>query len=131
MVPEDEEKIAFIANWAIYCYKVKPFGLKNARGTYQRLVNKIFAGHFERNMEAYVDDMLVKSKTISQHIADLEETFSTLKEHGMRLNPTKCAFGVNSGKFLGFIISQRGIEANPKKIRAILELSPPRTIKEV
>ena len=82
-----------------------PFGLKNAEATYQRLVNKIFVSQLERNMEAYVDDMLVKSKTISQHIADLEETFFTLREHGMRLNLTKCAFKVNSGKFLGFIIS--------------------------
>ena len=116
MAEEDEEKTAFVANRAIYCYKVMPFGLKNAGATYQRLVNKIFAKQLGRNMEAYVDDMLVKSRTISQHIIDLEETFSTLRAHGMRLNPTKCAFGVSSGKFLGFIISQRGIEANPEKI---------------
>ena len=116
MAEEDEEKTAFVTNRAIYCYKVMPFGLKNAGATYQRLINKIFAKQLGRNMEAYVDDMLVKSRTISQHIIDLEETFSTLRAHGMRLNPTKCAFGVSSGKFLGFIISQRGIEANPEKI---------------
>ena len=82
-------------------------------------------------MEAYVDDMLVRSRTISQHITNLEETFSTLREHEMRLNLAKCDFEVNSEKFLGFIISLRGIEANPEKIRAILKLSPPKTIKKV
>ena len=82
-------------------------------------------------MEAYVDGMLVKSKNVSQHIVDLEETFSTLKRHGMRLNPTKCAFGVASKNFLGFIISHRGIEANPEKIRAVLDLFPPQIVKEV
>ena len=82
MAEKDEEKTTFIANWAIYCYKVMPFSLKNARATYQRLVNKIFSGQLRRNMEAYVDDMLVKSKTIPQHISNLEETFLTLRaEH--------------------------------------------------
>ena len=76
-----------------------------------------------------MDDMLVKRKCISQYIADLEETFSTLRRHGMRLNLTKCAFGVTSKKFLGFIISHRGIEANPEKIQAMLDLPPPHNIK--
>ena len=131
MVEEDEEKTIFIANRGIFYYKVMLFGLKNARVTYQRLVNRIFVDQLGRNMEVYVDDMLVKSKTMSQHIADLKETFFTLRKHGMRLNPTKCAFGVNLRKFLRFIISHREIEANLEKIRAILELSPLKTIKEV
>ena len=82
-------------------------------------------------MEAYIDDMMVKSMSMTQHVADLQETFAILREHNMRLTPTKCAFGVSSGSFLGFVISQRGIEANPKKIWTILELSPPRTTTEV
>ena len=82
-----------------------PFGLKNIGATYQRLVNKVFADQIERNMEAYIDDILVKSKSMSQHIVDLEETFSTLRKQGMRLNPAKCVFGVTSRKFLSFIVS--------------------------
>ena len=78
-------------------------------------------------MEAYIDDMMVKSLSMAQHVVDLQETFATLREHNMRLNPTKCAFGVTLDKFLGFNISQKGIKANLEKIRAILELSPPQT----
>ena len=80
-------------------------------------------------MEVYVDNMLVKSKEGEDHLDDLKETFNTLKQYSMKLNPSKCAFGVSSGKFLGFVVSQRGIEANPEKVRAILEMSSPNTIK--
>ncbi|XP_038973062.1 uncharacterized protein LOC103706605 [Phoenix dactylifera] len=82
-------------------------------------------------MEVYVDDMLVKSKMAQDHVADLSETFSVLRRYRMKLNPANCAFGVTSGKFLGFVITQRGIEANPEKIRALQEITPPRTVKEV
>ena len=82
-------------------------------------------------MEVYVDDMLVKSKEEEDHVDDLKETFNTLKQYSMKLNPSKCAFGVLSGKFLSFMVSQRGIEANPEKVRAILEMSSPKTIKEM
>ena len=82
-------------------------------------------------MEVYVDDMLVKSKEEEDHLDDFKETINTLKQYSMKLNPSKCAFGVSSGKFLGFMVSRRGIEANPKKVRAILEMSSPKTIKEV
>ncbi|KAM1120872.1 hypothetical protein ACFX19_002665 [Malus domestica] len=82
-------------------------------------------------MEVYVDDMLVKSKHADQHITNLSETFTILKRYRMRLNPNKCAFGVGSGKFLGFMISQRGIEANPKKIKAILDMKEPVTSKDI
>ena len=112
---EDEEKTAFITDRGTYCYKVMPFGLKNVGATYQRLVKKVFAEQLGRNMEAYVDDMLVKSKTMLQHIVDLRKTFATLRKYGMRPNPTKCAFDISSEKFLGFIVSHRGIKANPKK----------------
>ena len=82
-------------------------------------------------MEVYVDDMLVKSKSSRNHVADLEETFDALRKYRMKLNPTKCAFGVTSGKFLGFMVSGCGIEANPEKIRAIQEMTAPKSIKEV
>ena len=116
MAKKDEEKTAFIIDRGTYCYKVIPFGLKNARATYQRMVNKVFAKQFGRNMEAYIDDIMVKSMSMAQHVVDLQETFATLYEHNMWLNPTKCTFEVTSDKFLNFIISQRGIEANPEKI---------------
>ena len=108
-----------------------PFGLKNAGATYQRLVNQMFKKQIGRNVKVYVDDMLVKSKKEEDHLDDLRETFNTLRQYNMKLNPSKCAFGVSSGKFLRFIVSQRGIEANPKKDMAILEMSSPRTTKEM
>ena len=107
------------------------FKLKNARATYQRLVNKMFSKQIKRNIEVYVDDMLVKSKEESAHLDDLEETFTTLKQYQMKLNPNKCTFKVVFGKSLGFMMSQRGIEANLEKVRAILEMTSPRTVKEV
>ena len=131
MAEEDQEKTAFITSQGLYCYKVMPFGLKNAGATYQRLVNKMFSQQIGRNIEVYVDDMLVKSKEELAHLDDLKETFATLKAHQMRSNPNKCVFGVASGKFLGFMVSQRGIEANPEKVRAIIDMTSPKTVKEV
>ena len=131
MAPEDEEKTAFITDRGTYCYKVMPFGLKNVEATYHRMVNKVFANQIGRNMEAYIDDMMVKSMSMADHVNDLRETFITLQKHRMKLNPSKCTFGVSSNKFLGFIISQRGIEANLEKIHIVLDLSPPRTTFEV
>jgi hypothetical protein len=83
------------------------------------------------NEEVYVDDMLVKSIQATEHITDLEETFHTLRKHQMKLNPTKCAFGVSLRKFLGFLVSHRGIEANPEKVKAVLERQPPRTTNTI
>ena len=108
-----------------------PFGLKNAGATYQRLVNKMFSKQIGRNMEVYVDDILVKSKEELTHLDDLNETFATLRQYQMKLNPSKCAFGVASRKFFGFMVSQRGIEANSEKVQAILDITSPRTVKEV
>ena len=131
MAEEDQEKTAFITSQGLYCYQVMPFGLKTTGATYQRLVNQMFEKQIGRNVEVYVDDMLVKSKEEEDHLDDLRETFNTLKQYSMKLNPSKCSFGVSSGKFLGFTVSQRGIEANPEKVKAILEMSSPRTVKEV
>ena len=105
MVEEDQEKTAFITSQGLYCYNVMPFRLKNAGATYQRLVNKMFSNQIGRNMEMYIDDMLVKSKEELTHLNDLRETFATLRQYQMKLNPSKCAFGVTSGKFLGFMVS--------------------------
>ena len=131
MAEEDQEKTAFVTSQGLYYYRVMPFGLKSAGATYQRLVNQMFKKQIGKNVEVYVDDMLVKSREEENHLDDLRKTFNTLKQYNMKLNPSKCAFGVSSGKFLGFIVSQRGIEANPEKVRAILEMSLPRTTKEV
>ncbi|KAI5353741.1 hypothetical protein L3X38_006635 [Prunus dulcis] len=131
MHPEDQAHTSFITDRGLYCYKVMPFGLKNAGATYQRLVNHLFAPLIGSTMEVYVDDMLVKSRTADQHIPNLSAMFTILKQYKMRLNPTKCAFGVASGKFLGFMISQRGIEANPEKIQAILDMTIPKTVKDI
>ena len=108
-----------------------PFGLKNAGATYQRLVNKMFNKQIGRNMKVYVDDMLIKSKEELAHLDNLRETFATFKLYQMKLNPSKCVFGVVSGKFLGFMVSQRGIEANPGKVQAIINMASPKTVKEV
>ena len=91
----------------------------------------MFRPQIGRNVEVYVDDMLVKSLDEGRHLDNLHETFNTLRQYNMKLNPSKCAFGVASGKFLGFMVSHRGIEANPKKIKAILDMKPPQNIKEV
>ncbi|XP_071920768.1 uncharacterized protein [Coffea arabica] len=128
---EDQEKTAFITEYGTYCYTTMPFGLKNAGATYQRLVNKLFKNQIGRNMEVYVDDMLVKSRTQDQFIKDLREIFDVLRSSRMRLNPKKCTFGVRSGKFLGYMISKDGVRANPDKVKAIMDMAPPRNVKEV
>ncbi|CAL2236046.1 unnamed protein product [Prunus armeniaca] len=124
MHPEDQAHTSFITDRGLYYYKVMPFGLKNAGATYQCLVNSIFA-------PLIGNTILVKSRTTDQHIPNLSAMFTILKQYKMRLNPTKCAFGVTSGKFLGFMISQRGIEANPEKNKAILDMETPKTIKDI
>ena len=93
-----------------------PFGLKNAGATYQRLMNKMFTHQIGRNVQVYVDDMLVKSLCENNHLDDFQETFDTLRSYNMKLNPSKCVFGVTAGKFLGFTVSQRGIEVNLEKV---------------
>ena len=105
MAEEDQKKTTFIMSQGLYCYKVMPFGSKNARATYQRLVNKMFNKPIGKNMEVYVDDILVKGKEELAHLDDLRETFVTLKQYLMKLNLGKCVFSVASGKFLGFMVS--------------------------
>nr|GFA41641.1 reverse transcriptase domain-containing protein [Tanacetum cinerariifolium] len=102
MAKEDEEKTTFITNQRIFCYSKMPFGLKNAGATYQRLVDKEFQKQIGRNLEVYVDDLVIKSRTEHEIIRDIEETFKTLGEINIKLNPKKCAFGIEEGMFLGY-----------------------------
>ncbi|GKV28094.1 hypothetical protein SLEP1_g37185 [Rubroshorea leprosula] len=131
MALEDEKKTAFYAGDEIYCYVMMPFGLKNAGATYQKMVTIVFHAQIGKNLEVYVDDIVVKSLKAEDHLADLDETFNNLRKNRMWLNPAKCIFGVESGKFLGFMVSRRGIEVNPEKIRAIAEMEPPKSVKDI
>ena len=131
MDEDDQEKTSFVTSQGLYYYKVIPFGRKNAGATYQRLVNHMFSQQIGRNVEVYVDDMLVKSNDEANHLDDLKETLSTLCKYNMKLNPIKGVFAIVSGNFLGFMVSQRGIEANLDKVKAIIEIKSPKTVKEV
>ena len=108
-----------------------PFGLKNAGSTYQRMMTKMFEPQLGKNVEVYIDDMVVKSKLVFEHLADLTSIFEILREHKLHLNVSKCSFGVGSGNFLGYMVTHRGIEVNPDQIKAINSLQPPRNPKEV
>ncbi|XP_065615914.1 uncharacterized protein LOC136061713 [Quercus suber] len=108
-----------------------PFGLKNAGSTYQRMMTKMFESQLGKSIEVYIDDIVVKSRVISEHVKDLDNVFETLRRHKLRLNTSKCSFGVGSGKFLGYMVIHRGIEVNPDQIKAIQNLQPPRNPKEV
>jgi hypothetical protein len=107
------------------------FGLKNAGATYQRAIKACFERQLNKNVEAYVDGVVVKTRNSEMLIADLEETFASLRDYCWKLHPNKCVFGVLSGKLLGFIISHRGIEANPEKISAITSMKAPMCNKDV
>ncbi|KAL0293355.1 UNVERIFIED_CONTAM: Retrovirus-related Pol polyprotein from transposon [Sesamum radiatum] len=128
---EDRKKVSFNTSEATFCYVAMPFGLKNTGATNQRLVDKIFRPQIGRNVEVYVDDMLVKSKMAEEHVKDLEETFSVLRKYKLKVNPAKCAFGVQGGRFLGLMVTQRGIEANPLKIKAIIDMKAPTCFNKV
>ncbi|KAL4581685.1 hypothetical protein LXL04_006212 [Taraxacum kok-saghyz] len=108
-----------------------PFGLKNAGATYQRLVNKMFKDKLGDTMEVYIDDMVVKSKKVEDHLRDLEDAFRILDEYNMKLNPAKCHFGVKAGKFLGYMVTKRGIEASPEQIKAVINLKAPTSVKDI
>lgn len=118
----DSEKTTFITEKGTYCYRVMPFGLKNVEATYQRMVNKVFKDLLGEVMEAYVDDMIVKGKQGESHALQLEKVLAVFQENNMRLNPGKCAFGVKSEKFLGYMITHKAIETNPEKVRAIIDM---------
>ncbi|RVW87897.1 Retrovirus-related Pol polyprotein from transposon 17.6 [Vitis vinifera] len=132
MAPEDMEKTAFITEWGTYCYRVMPFGLKNAGATYQRAATTLFHDMMHRDVEVYVDDMIVKSRGRADHLDALERFFERIRKFRLRLNPKKCTFGVTSGKLLAWAYSsERGIEVDPDKIKAILDMPVPKTEKEI
>jgi ribonuclease HI len=131
MKESDQLATSFITPFGMYCYITMPFGLRNAGATYQRCMNHVFGEHIGRTVEAYVDDIMVKTRKASDLLSDLETTFKCLKAKGVKLNPEKCVFGVPRGMLLGFIVSERGIEANPEKIAAITNMGPIKDLKGV
>ncbi|PKA53003.1 RNA-directed DNA polymerase like [Apostasia shenzhenica] len=131
MAKEDEEKTAFITDFGTCCYNIMPFGLKNVGATYEHMIDAVFKDQRGRNLEAYVDDVIVKSKNLEGHLDDLRETLDTLRRVNLKLNPAWCTFGAASEKFLGYLVSARGIEANPDKISAIVSMPAPKMAKEI
>ena len=131
MAPEDMEKTTFVTLWGSFCYKVMSFGLKNVGATYQRTMVALFHDMMHKEIEVYVDDMIAESRTEGEQLVNLRKLFERLRKNQLRLNPAKCTFGVKSGKLLGFIVSQKGIEVDPDKVKAILEIPEPLTEKQV
>ena len=131
MAPEDVENTTFVTLWGTCCYKVMAFGLNNAGATYQRAMVALLHDMLHKDIEVHVEDMFAKSRTEDEHLVNLCKLFGRLWKYQLKLNPTKCTFGVKSGKMLGFIVSQKGIEIDPEKVKAILEMPEPRTEKQV
>uniref|UniRef100_A0A2N9GSW4 Uncharacterized protein n=1 Tax=Fagus sylvatica TaxID=28930 RepID=A0A2N9GSW4_FAGSY len=131
MTLSDQEKTTFINPKGIYCYRVMPFGLKNAGATYQRMVTGMFGHLIGKTVEVYIDDILIKSVRKANHIEDLREVLRVLRSNKLRLNASKCIFGVSSSKFLGHMVSYNGVEANSDQISALLNLEPPKDAKQV
>ena len=126
-----EIKTAFITPFGCFCYITMPFGLKNAGATFMRMIQKCLLEQIGINVEAYMDDIVVKSRKGSDLLADLRQTFNNLRKYDIKLNPTKCTFGVPSGKLLGFLVSERGIDINPEKVGAITRMQRPERVHDV
>ena len=122
---DDQEKTAFVTFNGNYHYKMMPFGLKNAESTYQRMMMRMFELQLSKSIKVYIDDMVVKSKVVSEHVVDLGNIFEILRKHKLRLNASKCSVGVGPSKFLGYMVTHRGIEVNLDQIKAINSLQPP------
>jgi hypothetical protein len=131
MKESDQLATSFITPFGMYYYITMPFGLRNAGATYQRCMNHVFGEHISRTVEAYVDDIVVKTRKASDLLSDLETTFKCLRAKGVKLNPEKCVFGVPRGMLLGFIVSERGIEANLEKLAVITNMGPMKDLKGV
>ena len=127
----DQEKLTFITPHGLYCYNVMSFRLKKTGVTYQRLMKKIFKPLIGRTMEVYIDNIVVKSKTCMEHMQHLEEVFTLMWKYNMKFKPLKSAFGVSVGKFLGFLVTQQGIEINPDEVKVVLETPVLSTKKEM
>ncbi|TYK13578.1 protein NYNRIN-like [Cucumis melo var. makuwa] len=131
MAEEDREKTTFITLWGTFCYKVMSFGLKNVGATYQRAMVTLFHDIMHKEIEVYVDDMIAKSKEDEDHTTTIQNLFDRLRKYQLKLNPSKCTFGATLGKLLGFIVSEEGIEVDPDKVRAIMEMPSLKIEKEI
>nr|GEV03013.1 hypothetical protein [Tanacetum cinerariifolium] len=131
MAEEDKDKTTFYSGVGDFCYKKMSFGLKNVGATYQRLVDKVFSHQIRRNIEAYVDDMVIKSTSEEEILKDIQETFERFRSINMKLNLKKCSFSDEEGPFLGHLITKQGIKANPSKVKAVIDLDQPRTLKDI
>jgi hypothetical protein len=127
----DQLVTSFITPFGMYCYVTMPFGLRNAGATYQRCMQHVFGDHIGRTVEAYVDDIVVKTGKADDLVSDLSIAFGCLRANGMKLNPAKCIFGVPRGMLLGYIVSQQGIEANPEKVATLERMGLIRDLKGV
>jgi hypothetical protein len=131
MKESDQLATSFITPFGMYCYVTMSFGLRNAGATYQRCMQHVFGDHIGRTVEAYVDDIVRKTRKADDLVSDLRIAFGYLRANGVKLNPEKCVFGVPRGMLLGYIVSQRAIEANPKKVAALERMGLIRDLKGV
>jgi hypothetical protein len=131
MKESDQLATLFITPFGMFCYVTMLFGLRNAGATYQRCMQHVFGDHIGRTVEAYVDDIIVKTRKADDLVGDLGIVFGCLRANGVKLNPEKCVFGVPRGMLLGYIVSQWGIEANPEKVTALERMGPIRDLKGV
>jgi hypothetical protein len=125
MKEEDKASTSFITPFGTYCFIRMPEGLKNAGSTFSRLTKTVLESQVGRNVFTYVDNIVVARKNKEDHLADLAETFANMRDARLRLNPEKCVFEVRQGKIPGYLVSHHGIEANPTKIQAIINMTPP------
>ena len=131
MAESDQAATTFITPYGPFCFNTMPFGLKNAGATYQRMIQTCLEKQISKTLEAYVDDVVIKTRHVESLIDDLRITFDNLRTYDIKLNLEKCIFGIPTGKLLGFIVSNRGIEANPAKIRALSQLATPTDLKQI
>jgi hypothetical protein len=128
---EDEEKTAFITPYGVFCYQVMPLDLENAGATYQRMMQNCLGSQIGCNIQVHIDDVVITTRKEESLISDLAKTFDNLNRYKLKLNPTKCSFWVSAGQLLGFLVSARGIEANPENIQAILTMGKPTKLHDV
>jgi hypothetical protein len=131
MKEEDKGSTSFITPFGTYCFIRMPEGLKNAGSTFSRLTKRVLESQVGRNIFTYVDDIVIASRNKEDHLADLAETFANMRDARLRLNPEMCVFSVRQGKILGYLVSHQGIEANPMKIQAIINMTPPQSARDV
>src|SRR3954470_7470630 len=125
MKEEDEEHTSLITPYGVFCYRTMPFVLKNAGATYQRMMQACLRNQIARNVQVYVDEIVIKTYSASTLLDDLRETFAALNKYRIKVNLKKCVFGVPAGKLLGYMVAAREIKANPEKVQAIAKMQEP------